>query len=349
MHWIAGRVAVTICSWLITRKRSRSNLSPQKSFKPPLHLRNAHLQTVLNSQGPRRLRARRVLQKLATEALIIEAEDGTRLVAELDRAADSRSRLVILIHGWEGCSTSAYMVTTAARLLERGFDVLRINLRDHGNSHHLNRDLFNSTRSPEVASALANYLAVNPWERVFIAGFSLGGSFALRIAADAGTELGCRAAIAVCPPIDPARAMDALNRGWFVYERYFFRRWRDSLKLKLELFPEFDYGDLLASARSLDDLNRLFIPRYTPWSEVGDYFAAYALVGDRLADLAMPAYLISSRDDPIIPVDDLQRIDPSENLVLETCRHGGHCAFLQSLGARSWVESRIVEILEQAP
>lgn len=322
-------------------------MSSQKLFKPPLHLRSAHLQTVLNSQGPRRLRARGILKKLATEALTLEADDGTRLVAELDRTAYARSRLAILIHGWEGCSTSAYMVTTAARLLERGYDVLRVNLRDHGHSHHLNRELFNSTRSPEVASALRNYLALNPWEQVYIAGFSLGGSFALRIAADAGIAIGCRAAVAVCPPIDPARAMDALNRGWFVYERYFFNRWRSSLRLKLELFPEFDYGELLAGARSLDDLNRLFIPRHTQWSEVEDYFAAYALVGDRLAELAMPAYLISSRDDPIIPVDDLQRIGPIENLVIETCRHGGHCAFLESLGARSWVESRIVDIFEQ--
>ena len=317
-------------------------------FKPPLHLRSAHLQTVLNSQGPRRLRARGILKSLATQRLTLEADDGTRLIAELDRSLESRSRLVILIHGWEGCSTSAYMVTTTKRLLEHKFDVLRVNLRDHGFSHHLNRELFNSTRSPEVASALKNYLAADAWEQVYIAGFSLGGSFALRIAADAGTELGCRAAIAVCPPIDPARAMDALNRGLFVYEQYFFRRWRDSLQRKLELFPDFDYGELLASARSLDDLNRLFIPRHTQWSEVEDYFAAYALVGDRLAQLAMPAYLISSRDDPIIPADDLQRIDPIENLVIETHRHGGHCAFLESLNARSWVESRLVEILEQA-
>ncbi len=316
-------------------------------FKPPLHLRSGHLQTVLNSQGPRRLRARQLLKKLAPQRLTLEADDGTRLAAELDRAVNPRARLVILLHGWEGCVTSAYMITTTARLLEQGFDVLRVNLRDHGYSHHLNRDLFNSTRTPEVASALENFLAANPWERVFMVGFSLGGSFALRIAADAGSEIGCNAVIAVSPPIDPARAMDALNRGWFVYEQYFFRRWRDSLRRKLELFPEYDYAEMLASARSLDDLNRLFIPRYTDYAEVGDYFAAYALVGDRLAALPLPAHLIAASDDPIIPVDDLQRIDANENLVIETYRHGGHCGFLESLNARSWVESRILQILQQ--
>ncbi len=324
-----------------------SALESAEIFKPPFYLRNPHLQSILNSQGPRKLRAWRILNQLSPQTLTLQADDGTRLTAALDYADSPRSRLAILLHGWEGCATSAYMLTTSASLRARGFDVLRVNLRDHGFTHHLNRELFNSTRSPEVASALKNYLAGQSWERIYLAGFSLGGSFTLRIAADAGTELGLHAAIAVCPPIDPARAMDALNQGWFVYERYFFKRWRDSLRRKLEHFPDFGYAEELASARSLDDLNELFIPRYTEFADVGDYFAAYALVGDRLADLAIPAHLITSEDDPIIPVDDLARIDAIENLVIEKHRFGGHCGFIESLGAQSWIERRLLQLLQQ--
>ena len=318
-----------------------------KLFKPPRHLRNAHVQTVLNSQGPRRLRAHRILQGLSTQCLTMQAADGTRLLADLDLAASPRSVLVALLHGWEGSSRSSYIVTTTARLLAQGFDVLRINLRDHGDSHHLNRELFNSTRSPEVASALQGFVESHDYGHVFLGGFSLGGSFALRIAADSGVELGLDGVVAVCPPTDPARAMDALNQGFFVYERYFFNRWHESLQRKLECFPELDYAAELAASKSLDDLNRLFIPRHTIYSEVEDYFAAYALVGDRLSAMAMPAYLIAAEDDPIIPVDDLARIGPNQNLHIETQRYGGHCGFIENLAARSWVEERILEILEQ--
>jgi len=315
-------------------------------YKPPRYLRNAHLQTVLNSQGPRKLRARSILKDLDSENLVLQAEDGTRLLAELDHAPNGRSALVILLHGWEGSSRSSYMVTTAATLLAHGFDVLRVNLRDHGDSHHLNRALFNSTRSPEVASALQGFVATHAYEQVFIGGFSLGASFALRIAADAGLELGLDACVAVCPPTDPARAMDALNRGFFAYERYFFKRWHGSLQRKLQFFPELDYAEELASTKSLDDLNRIFIPRHTIYSDVDDYFAAYALVGDRLSSLAMPAYLIAAEDDPIIPVDDLKRIDPVETLHIETYRFGGHCGFIENLAAHSWIEGRMSQILQ---
>lgn len=318
----------------------------RNAFKPPRYLRNAHLQTVLNSQGPRRLRAHKILNTLSTEALILQADDGSRLLAELDHAPSGRSALVVLLHGWEGSSRSSYLVTTASRLLERGFDVLRVNLRDHGNSHHLNLELFNSTRSPEVASALQGFVKSHDYENHFIAGFSLGGSFALRIAADAGVELGLNASIAVCPPTDPARAMDALNQGFFAYERYFFKRWHASLQHKLQCFPELDYAPQLAEARSLNDLNRLFIPSHTIYRELDDYYAAYALVGNRLSAMAMPAYLIATEDDPIIPVDDLARIDSIENLQLETYRYGGHCGFIEDLAGRSWIEGRLLQILE---
>jgi predicted alpha/beta-fold hydrolase len=321
------------------------NSSP---YDAPLHLRSAHLQTMLNGRGPRAWRARRILRGLKSRSLLLTAEDGTRLLAEFDQARDSRSRaLVVLLHGWEGSSRSAYMLTTASCLLAEGYDVLRVNLRDHGESHHLNRELFNSTRSPEVASALQGYVDRENYQRHYLAGYSLGGSFALRIAADAGAGLRLNACVAVCPPIDPANAMVALNTGFFAYERYFFRLWRDSLRRKLTHFPELDYAEDLARARSIDDLNRMFIPSYTAYKRIEDYFAAYSLVGSRLSALSLPAHMILAQDDPIIPFSDVERIDPIDNLHIEATRHGGHCGFLENLSADSWIESRLLQILAQ--
>jgi hypothetical protein len=322
-------------------------LNRAPTFLPPSYLRNPHLQTVFNSQGPRRLRARRASSRLSSEELTLEAADGTRLLAELDRAPAAGRALVIMLHGWEGSSRSSYMITTAATLLAAGFDVLRVNLRDHGDSHHLNRELFNSTRSPEVASALENFLGEHAWEQRFICGFSLGASFALRIAADRGLEIGLDGAVAICPPADPAHAMEALNTGLFLYERYFFTRWRRSLERKLEYFPDLGYGEQLKAAKSIDDLNRMFVPVHTIYETVEEYFAAYAVVGDRLAALAVPTTIIAAEDDPIIPVGDFGRIDPVECLDIEIQRLGGHCGFIESLGGRSWIEQRLLGILRQ--
>lgn len=313
------------------------------SFTPPPYLKNQHLQSFMNSQGPRRLRAWLIQRKLVTETVELEAEDGTRLLGEFDRAAAGNGGLVVLLHGWEGSSRSAYLVTTAEKMLAAGFDVLRLNFRDHGDSHHLNRELFNSTRVPEIISALKGFINKRDYPQVFLAGFSLGGNFALRIAADSASELRISAAVAVCPPVDPAHVMVRLNR-FYIYEKYFFRKWYKSLSQKLRLFPDLDYGSELASATTIDDLNAFFVPFFTPYKKVADYFAAYALIGNRLQNLAIPSFLITAEDDPLIPVEDLEKINVPKQLHIEKYAHGGHCAFVEDIAGNSWIESRLLTI-----
>ena len=60
----------------------------------------------------------------------------------------------MLLHGWEGSADSTYLLSLAQSLFAAGFEVVRLNLRDHGATHHLNRELFHSCRLPEVVGAV---------------------------------------------------------------------------------------------------------------------------------------------------------------------------------------------------
>ncbi|TFH67557.1 alpha/beta fold hydrolase [Gammaproteobacteria bacterium LSUCC0057] len=321
-------------------------------FKPPRTLRHPHIQSIFNSKGPREIRAKKLLRSLNSRPLTLHSVDGARLLAEWDCssgdcAAPGR-RLVVLLHGWEGSSGSSYSVTTASSFLAAGFDVLRVNFRDHGDSHHLNPELFNTERHDEVAAAIGDFLQRHPYPQVVMAGYSMGGNFTLRIAADFGQQLGLHYAVAVCPPTDPYRSMQAINRGSFIYRQYFYRKWRKSLQKKLHCWPELDYGDILATARNLDDLNNYFIPRFSRSNKVEDYFASYAITGERLANLALPAMLIATEDDPVIPIADLDRINAPELLQIERHRYGGHCGFIANWRGETWIEQRMVALFEQA-
>ena len=325
-------------------------MSEKPSFSPPYILRNSHIQSILNSVGPRKIRAKRLMAKLNSQMLILETAEGVRLAAEFDRASiseSSKNALVILLHGWEGSSKSAYSVTTANTLLEAGYDVLRLNLRDHGDTQHLNRDIFNSTMTDEVADSMALFLADHDYPDVFLAGFSLGASFTLRIATDRGQELGLTAAVAICPPVDPTSAMDTMGKTLVIYEKYFFHRWTTSLRKKLKFFPEHDFAAELSMAKTLDDLNKTFIPKFTPYEDAQSYFESYPLIGDRLKNLSIPAHLIATSDDPIIPAADLTKINCPEHLSIEVQKYGGHCGFIQSAAGHSWIETRLVQLFEQ--
>jgi len=318
-------------------------MAQNNRFIPPFFLKNSHIQSVLNSVGPRKIRANRLAKRLNSETLILEARDGTRLLGKYDRSQTPNKSVIVLLHGWEGSSESAYQVTTANYLLKQGFDVLRLNLRDHGDSHHLNRELFNSTMTDEVAGALECFFDLHHHDKRFLAGFSLGGNFTLRIACDHGQALALTAAAAICPPVDPTNAMQALDDTWFVYHRYFFHRWSRSLRKKLIHFPELGYGTFLDTARTLADMNQFFISNHTPFDDEESYFRSYSLTGDRLAALEIPACLISSEDDPIIPVEDLKKINRPQQLSFDTQQFGGHCGFIKNVSAHSWVENRLSE------
>ncbi|MGH8204167.1 MAG: alpha/beta fold hydrolase, partial [Steroidobacteraceae bacterium] len=160
-------------------------------FRPPAWIANRHLQSVLPSLPFRRMsverRARAVLA--ASKPLVLDCGEGVRLLglhaAPAPGAESSPRRLAVLLHGWEGSADSLYLISVAGLLHARGFDVLRLNLRDHGGTHALNRELFHSCRLPEVVGAVACAARLFPTHRLMLAGFSLGANFCLRVGAKA--------------------------------------------------------------------------------------------------------------------------------------------------------------------
>ena len=155
-------------------------------FQPPRLLRNRHLQSLLGSSGLRRHRGQRALAAsgAVTGEYILDGGNGARLQGWHSHVPGRQPRATaLLLHGWEGSADSSYMRLTAAQLLRRGFDVFRLNFRDHGDTHHLNEDLFHSNRLDEVVHAaldVSRRFAGDVPMRV--AGYSLGGNFALRLA-----------------------------------------------------------------------------------------------------------------------------------------------------------------------
>ena len=74
----------------------------------------------------------------------------------------------------------------------------------------------------------------------------------------------------------------------------------------------------------------------------------YAITGDALARLAVPAKIIAAADDPVIPIADLADLAASPALSIEVFARGGHCAFLEDYRLRSWVDRAVLAEIEAA-
>jgi len=142
--------------------------------------------------------------------------------------------------------------------------------------------------------------------------------------------------------------MRALEEGLWLYREYFLRRWRRSLLAKAACFPDlYDFGDL-RRFRTLTATTEFFAVRYAKFPDLDSYLSGYAITGDALARLAVPARLIAAADDPVIPVGDLADLAVTPALQVDVFPHGGHCAFLEDYRLRSWLDRAVLAELEQA-
>lgn len=306
------------------------------AFKPGRALRSPHVQTILGSRGRGHWVRRRAAALLAgTEQRILTTSDGVQLQAWLSLQADSAPG-VILIHGWLGHADSSYVLSAASELYAHGFSVVRLNLRDHGDTAHLNEEMFHSARTAEVVDA------VRQIERLFsgpagVAGFSLGGNFALRIARDTGLP-----AVAVCPAIDPPASMISIDSGFAAYRLFFLLKWQRALKQKESAFPHrYEFAEA-RSLKTVTDLTELFVREHTDYPDTPSYLAAYTLTGDALRNTE--ATVIYAEDDPVIPAAGFTRLPAGIETV--ATRHGGHCAFIQDIRKPTWVDDYLVRYFE---
>lgn len=330
-------------------------------FEPAAGLRSGHVQSLLSSSMFRKKvaskRAATVIE--AAEELQLDGgpdeefadfEDGqyarVRLQALYSRHEQGPQprRTAVLFHGWEGSAQSNYVLGNAARLWSEGFDVLRFNFRDHGETHHLNPGMFHSCRLDEVMNALQDWqqrFEVRDWN---LCGYSLGGNFALRVAKrapEAGLDI--RSVVSVCPVIHPARAMRAMEESGWIYKRYFERKWARSLRKKIELFPALYGGETMDRIPGLNARTDYMARKYSGFESAEHYYDGYAVSAERLDGLEMPVRVLTAKDDPVIPVADFPQLRGLPNLDLNIAAHGGHCGFLRNWQFESAAEDFIVE------
>ena len=315
-------------------------------FRPSWWLRSPHVQSMLASSSLRRRWRGARTRRLEREAewVTLDCGDGVRLTGcrTVQNVAPKAHGLAVLFHGWEGSTRSAYLLQTGARLLEEGWDVFRLNFRDHGDTHALNPGIFHSCLIDEVVGALGQVQQRYPTRPLVLVGFSLGGNFALRAALRApGAGIDLARVIAVCPVIDPHAGLFQLEHAPRMYHDYFMWKWRRSLRLKQRAFAGtelFTHRDLHGTLRTLTEA---LVLKHTDFGSLDSYLDGYSVAGDRLAELRVPTSILATCDDPVCPASDLATMTLPSCVEVTLTRHGGHCGFIRDRHLGSWSEDYI--------
>lgn len=318
---------------------------------PPKLLRGPHIQSVLGSVGLRRWRVRAAARPMLAASVdqVVDAGHGVRLlVHHTPPRANANGCTVALIHGWEGSGLSTYVLSAATHLWLEGYRIVRINLRDHGVSHHLNEEMFHSCRLDEAVGVVKWVQSTFPDDLLMLAGYSLGGNFSLRIAAAAAqADLKITQVVAICPVLDPEQTMRAIDGGLSMYRTYFIRRWRRSLECKKAVFPQRYDFTRLSRFRKLREMTDYFVCNYTEYPDLLTYLRGYAITGERLANLTVPSTILLAEDDPVIPVSDVSRVARPPALKIRTVQFGGHCGFVADFRLNAWSDRFLLREFEQ--
>jgi hypothetical protein len=323
-----------------------------KPFIPHRLLTTGNAQTIGAYLWPARFRQRD--ETGDDERLFAVAPDSKVLARCRWQPVRADHPTIVMWHGVEGSITSAYMLTTANKAFQAGFNVVRVNVRNCGGTEHLSPTLYHGGMSDDLRAVIDELIHSDRLPEIFIVGFSLGGNKVLKLAGEYGDDPPpeIRGVCAVSPSINLRAGCDLLMqpRNW-VYHQDFLFNLKRRIKIKEKLFPGLYDSTRLRGIRTIEQFDARYIAPAFGFESVNDYYArASALpVMDRIR---IPTLIIHAADDPFIPIEPLR--DPSVTtnpyiLMIETER-GGHVAFLSDEPRgdedRFWAENRLVEFGE---
>ena len=278
----------------------------------------------------------------------------TRVVAQCHWHADPWDRPTILaLHGLNGSSESHYMKGIAAKAFVRGMNVVRLNQRNCGHTEHLSAGLFHSGLTEDARHVVEELSAVDGLRFIAVAGYSLGGNLALKMAAEYGgqppdTLIGVAG---VSPIIEIGECTRALERRENVlYEWNFVRELKKRMVRKEQYWPGLFDLSRLKAIKTVREFDNVFTAPHFGFNDAEDYY--YKCSAMRIIDrIAVPALVVTAEDDPFVPVEPFRNpvLAANPHIDLHISRHGGHCGFIGPKTAGDdgyWAESAIVNFVD---
>jgi predicted alpha/beta-fold hydrolase len=284
------------------------------------------------------------------ETRLFDVADDTRVSADCFWQDDRAKRpALIVLHGLEGSSVAHYMIGIAGKAFAAGFSVVLLNQRNCGGTEHLGPGLYHSGLTHDPVFVLNELVSREGIDRIAVAGYSLGGNLALKLAGDYGDTppAALRAVCAVSPIVEISRCVHALERRLnFAYQWNFVRNLRARMRRKAARWPGRYPMERLAGVKTVRQFDDAFTAPHFGFADAEDYYhrASAMRVVNRIR---VPTLIVAAQDDPFVPPamfeEPALRANPCITTIVTP--HGGHCGFIGAPGSDDdgyWAESSIV-------
>ena len=307
-----------------------------------------HAQTLYAWAKPRRFPS-----LPAPSERFFDVADDARVLAHChwhERAGEHPT--LLLLHGLEGSSMAHYIAGISDKAWAAGWNIVRLNQRNCGNTEHLSRGLYHSGLTHDPLFVIRELIGVDRIRRIAVAGYSLGGNLTLKLAGELGDaappEL--RAVCAVSPTMDLSACVEALERrSNIAYEFNFVRNLKARMRRKAAAHPGMFPLEPLPRIWTVRQFDEAYTAPHHGFHDASDYYHRASALRV-IEQIRVPALILTAEDDPFVPTgafhDEAIRRNPAITVVVT--RHGGHCAFVeqpQNGYDGYWAEREIVRFV----
>ena len=276
-------------------------LTKGNGFIPRPSLRSGHKMTIYSWGNPR------YFPRLpAPIRRFFDVDHDARVVADCHwQPRPWTVPTILALHGLNGSSDAHYMRGIASKAFERGMNVVRLNQRNCGDTEHLSAGLFHSGLTHDARRVIEELVSVDGLTSIAVAGYSLGGNLALKLAAEYGNHpprelLGV---VAVSPIIEIGECVNALEQpGNGLYQWNFVKDLKRRMRRKDRFWPgRFDMSKL-SKIRTVREFDAAYTAPYFGFDSAEDYY--YRASAMRIVEsICVPTLIITAEDDPFVPAE----------------------------------------------
>ncbi len=311
-----------------------------KPFEPAWWCRGPHMQTL----WPTLIR-RRPQVRLRHERL--ELPDGDFI--DLQWTEARTGPIVIILHGLEGSSNSAYARGLLKALQRDRIRAVVMHFRGcSGSPNRLPRS-YHSGDTADLAYLVKILKQREPDVKIAAVGYSLGGNVLLKWLGETGKRNSLISAVAISVPFLLTSSADRMNKGFSkVYQWKLLRSLRQKIKQKLKRMPLQVRTYKLGSLRNFRAFDDAVTAPLHGFNDAEHYYAS-ASSRQYLRDINVDTLILHARDDPFMTDDTIPTAaELSDSTTLELYPYGGHVGFVAGTWpwrTDYWLEIRIVEHL----
>ena len=313
-------------------------------FRAPIFLSGGHRQTLI----PYLFSASSLPYRAQQHMFAVPGGDELALHDDQPEGWQPGDPIALLMHGLSGCHRSSYMIRIANKLNQRGLRVFRMDHRGCGAVAEKCRLPYHAGIVQDAQAAWDFIRELCPGSPGGVVGFSLSGNVTLKAAGTiwSRSNHAPACAVAVNAPIDLEMCSQALSRrGNRIYENHFVKLLISQVEQRIAEFADAPRPRWQTPPTRLREFDDLYTAPASGYKNANDYYNRASSNAD-IGQIDIPTFVLTSRDDPMVPVLAYEKLELPESVRLHIAPSGGHLGYFAKAGSdpdRRWMDWRVVD------